>query len=104
MAVDDLSSLGLGIYHEQRAEPEPCAVCGGSPVLHRLRVRLDEFDAPRPDTITMKARIHSGSRKDGLAEYWLCDTCGQLPMQFKLVHNEDGDGRSVVHLVSEHEP
>jgi hypothetical protein len=98
MAVDELRVAG--IFHDERAAPEPCAVCGRSPVVHRLRVRLDEFDSPRPDIRTLKARIHCGERTDGIAEYWLCDDCGHLPMEFKLVHNEDGDGLSVVHLVS----
>ncbi len=99
MAVDELREMP-GIFHQTRAEPEKCVLCEGTPVVHRLRVRLDEFDVPRPDIRTLKARIHTGTRTDGIAEYWLCDDCGHKNFTFEIRHNEDGDGLSVLHLVS----
>lgn len=93
----------VSMFHTQRAEPEKCVICEATPVVHRLRVRLDEYDSPRPDTTTMKQRIHSGSRTDGIAEYWLCDDCGHKSLRFELRHDEDGDGLTVVHLIGEDE-
>lgn len=88
-------------FHQERADPEHCVLCDRTPVVHRLRIRLDEYDTPRPDTTTMKHRIHAGTREDGIAEYWFCDECGNKNFTFEIRHNEDGDGLSVVHLVKE---
>lgn len=105
MAVESFADIPANVskYHKERAEPEHCAVCERTPVVHRLRVRLDEYDNPRPDTTTMKQRIHAGTRTDGIAEFWLCDSCGNKPMTFELRHNEDGDGLTVVHLLDANE-